>query len=303
MVVSGLLIHHDSTSKDRVAKAYTCDLETSERSRLSLPSCISTLLLILHVYERIAVVTGAAKGIGREIALRLADDGFDVGLNDIPPQMEALESLSQEILRKGSKSTIVVGDVSVEEDVKSLVSRVGAALGGLDVMVANAGICITKSIMETTLDEWERLFAINSRGVFLCHKYAGEYMINQGRGGRLIAASSLGGKQGYDPLGAYCTTKFAVRGMTQAFAKALGKHGITVNAYAPGLIETDMLHAIGEEVGGGAKKFYASQIAAIPVGSLGTPADIASIVLYLASKESRFITGARISVNGGVFFD
>ncbi|KAF8885326.1 acetoin reductase family protein [Infundibulicybe gibba] len=225
----------------------------------------------------IAVVTGAAKGIGRAIALRLADDGFDVALNDIPSQIEALESLLQEIAGKGRKSTIVVGDVSVEEDVRSLVSHVGATLGGLDVMVSNAGICITKPIMETTLGEWERQFAINSRGVFLCHKYAGEYMINQGRGGRLIAASSLTGKQGSDPGGAYCATKFAVRGMTQAFAKALGKHGITVNAYAPGLIETDMLHAIGEE--------------------------IASIVSYLVSKESRFITGQSISVNGGVFFD
>ncbi|KAF8885329.1 NAD(P)-binding protein [Infundibulicybe gibba] len=256
----------------------------------------------------IAVVTGAAKGIGRAIALRLADDGFDLGLNDIPSQTEALESLSQEISGKGRKSTIVVGDVSVEEDVKSLVSRVGAALGGLDVlspkrMVANAGICITKPIMETTVDEWERLFAINSRGVFLCHKYAGEYMVNQGRGGRLIAASSLAGKQAGDPLGAYCATKFAVRGMTQAFAKALGKHGITVNAYAPGFIETDMLHAIGEDVGGGADKYYAKTSAATPVGTLGTPADIASIVSYLASKESRFITGQSISVNGGVFFD
>ncbi|KAF8885324.1 NAD(P)-binding protein [Infundibulicybe gibba] len=245
----------------------------------------------------IAVVTGAAKGIGRAIALRLADDGFDVGLNDIRSQMEALESLSQEISRKGRKSIIVVGDVSVEEDVKSLVSRVGAALGGwMSLMVANAGICISKPIMETTLDEWERLFSINSRGVFLCHKYAGEYMINQGRGGRLIAASSIGGKQGYDLLGAYCATKFAVRGMTQAFAKALGKHGITVNAYAPGYIETDMLHAMIEDIGVDADKFYADQSAITPVGTLGTPTDIANIVSYLASKESRFITGQSVSL-------
>ncbi|KAF8881748.1 NAD(P)-binding protein [Infundibulicybe gibba] len=266
----------------------------------------------------IAVVTGSAQGIGRAIALRLADDGFDVALNDIPSQMKALESLQEEISRKGRRSTIIVGDMSVEEDVKSLVNRVGAALGGLDVMVANAGICISKFMMDTTLDDWERLFSINSRGVFLCYKYAGEYMIKQGRGGRLIAASSTAGKQATDVAGAYCVTKFAVRGMTQAFgalkisvpnlitypgiAKALGKHGITVNAYAPGIIDTDMLHILGEEVGG-ADKFYAEQRAAIPVGSLGTPADVASIVSYLASKESRFITGQSIPVNGGTYFD
>ncbi|KAF8885316.1 acetoin reductase family protein [Infundibulicybe gibba] len=250
----------------------------------------------------IAVVTGAAQGIGRAIALRLADDGFDVALNDIPPQMEKLETLREEISRKGRRSEIVVGDVSVEEDVKSLVNRVGTALGGLDVMVANAGICGTKSIMETTLDEWERLFAVNGRGVFLCYKYAAEYMINQGRGGRLIAASSTAGKQGEDPVGAYSATKFAVRGMTQAFAKALGKHGITVNAYAPGLIDTDMLRAVGEKTRGGVDKYYAERVV-IPVGSLGTTGDIASIVSYLASKESRFITGQSIAVNGGTYFD
>ncbi|KAF8881750.1 acetoin reductase family protein [Infundibulicybe gibba] len=248
----------------------------------------------------IAAVTGAAKGIGRAIALRLADDGFDVAVNDLPSQIEALESLRDEILQKGRKSEIVVGDVSVEEDVKSLVNRVGAALGGLDVMVANAGTCLLKPIMDTTLDEWEHLFAVNSRSVFLCFKHAAEHMISQGRGGRLIAASSLAGKQGSDPLGAYCTTKFAVRGMTQAFAKALGKYGITVNAYAPGLIESDTVRIVGDKFGGGADEFYAQQRAA---GTLGVSADVASIVSYLASKESHFITGQSISVNGGTYFD
>ncbi|KAF8883815.1 short chain oxidoreductase [Infundibulicybe gibba] len=234
-----------------------------------------------------AIVTGAAKGIGRAIALRLADDGFDVALNDIPSQVGGLESLSQEISGKGRKSMI--------EDVKSLVSHVGATLGGLDVMVANAGICITKSIMDITLDEWERQFAVNSRGVFLCYKYAGAYMINQGRGGRLIAASSIGGKQGQDPLGAYCATKFAVRGMTQAFA------WYYVNAYAPGAVETDISRCWGSHRRG-VDKFSAQhkcesvfglpRLRAVPTGTLGTPDDIASIVSYLASKESRFITGA-----------
>ncbi|KAF8881757.1 hypothetical protein BD779DRAFT_1545148 [Infundibulicybe gibba] len=250
----------------------------------------------------VAAVTGSAHGIGRAIALRLADDGFDIALNDVPSKVEALETLAQEISQKGRRSMVVVGDVSVEDDVKSLVSHVGASLGGLDVMVANAGICVTKSIMETTLDEWERMFAINSRGVFLCYKYAGKYMIDQGRGGRMIAASSLAGKRGTEPRGGYCATKFAVRGMTQSFAKALGKHGITVNAYAPGPIDTDMLNTIGAATGD-MEQFRAEQRASTAVGSLGTPVDIASIVSYLASKESRFITGQSISVNGGIYFD
>ncbi|KAF8885317.1 acetoin reductase family protein [Infundibulicybe gibba] len=227
----------------------------------------------------IAVVTGSAQGIGRAIALRLADDGFNVALNDLSSQMEMLEILRDEISRKGQRSEIIVGDVSVEEDVKSLVSRVGIALGGLDV------------------------FSINSRGVFLCFRYAGEYMINQGRGGRMIAASSTVGKQGKDFAGVYSATKFAVRGMTQAFAKALGKHGITANVYAPGLIDTEMLRAIGKEASGSADKFYAEQRMVIPVGSIGTPDDIANVVSYLASKESRFITGQTILVNGGTSFD
>ncbi|KAF8885318.1 NAD(P)-binding protein [Infundibulicybe gibba] len=267
------------------------------QKRRTLPVVIIKLYLhpTIDIYmstKGIAVVTGAARGMGRAIALRLADDGFDVAVNDIPSQKKELESLCDEISRKGRKSEIVVGDVSVEEDVKSLVNRVGAALGGLD-MVANAGICLYKSMMETTLDEWERLFAINSRGVFLCYKFAGEYMINQGRGGRLIAASSISGKQGTDVLGAYCATKFAVRGMTQAFAKALGKHGITVNTYAPGAIDTDMLRAFGRAKGD-LDKFYADERAATAVKSVGTPTDIANLVSYLASKESRFITGQSV---------
>ncbi|KAF8881758.1 hypothetical protein BD779DRAFT_1675272 [Infundibulicybe gibba] len=233
----------------------------------------------------VAAVTGSARGIGRAIALRLANDGFHVALNDIPSNAGVLESLTQEISRKGRKSMVVVGDMSVEEDVKSL-------------MVANAGICITKPIMETTLDEWERLFAVNSRGIFLCYKHAGEYMINQGRGGRMIAASSIAGKQGTELYGAYSATKFAVRGMTQSFAKALGKHGITVNAYAPGAIDTDMLNANGA-VMGDVERFRTELRADTAVGSLGIPADVAGIVSYLASKESRFITVQTEPVDGG----
>ncbi|KAF9473930.1 NAD-binding protein [Pholiota conissans] len=189
---------------------------------------------------RVAFITGASRGIGMAIALRLAQDGYDIALNDILPQKAELEVVQEEIRKSGKQAIICIGDVSVEEEVKRMVEDAVRELGSLNVMVANAGICITKPFLETTKGEFDRMYAVNVNGVFLCYKYAAMQMIKQGKGGRIIGASSITGKQGFSTLAGYSSTKFAVRGLTQSVASELAKYGITVNAYAPGAVDTIM---------------------------------------------------------------
>ncbi|KAF5383228.1 hypothetical protein D9615_004789 [Tricholomella constricta] len=237
----------------------------------------------------VALVTGASKGIGRAISLRLAKDGFDIGMNDLPAARAQLDSLRKEIMGKGRKACIAVGDVSRQENVEEMVSTVVKDLGQLNVMVANAGLCRAHQITETDVEEWDQLFSVNGRGVFLCYKYAALQMIKQGHGGRIIGASSVAGRRGEAGIAAYSATKFAVRGLTQAAAQEWGRYGITVNAYCPGIIQTDML----DDFSGGAEKRskVLSQLEeSCAVGYHATPAEVASVVSYLASKEAHFIT-------------
>ncbi|KAF7328665.1 NAD-binding protein [Mycena sanguinolenta] len=245
----------------------------------------------------VVLVTGAAQGIGRSIALRLADDGFDVAVNDISNNSEKLDALVNEIQEKGRASSKYVADVSQDEQVKTMVDDVVARHGSLDVMVANAGITgITAPLTEISTDNWDRVMNINARGTFLCYKYAGIQMIKQGRGGRIIGASSIAGKQGFTMGESYCASKFAVRGLTQAAALELGPHGITVNAYAPGVIDTTILGAARDTIVEHFTKTSALK-------KIGVPEDISALVSFLVSKEAQFITGQSISINGGVFFD
>ncbi|KAF8960441.1 acetoin reductase family protein [Flammula alnicola] len=251
---------------------------------------------------RIAVITGSAQGIGRAIALRLADDGFDVAINDAASKKKELDDLSQIITEKGRRAYVHVADVSVETEVKSLIDGVVDNLGGIDVMVANAGICIVKPFLDTTTEDWDRIFTINARGLFFAYKYAAKAMIAQGRGGRIIGACSGAGQEGTPLLSAYSSTKFAVRGLTQAAASELGKHRITVNAYAPGAVVTPMLNAVGDSIGD-REGVFAAEAQRAPVGYIGKPEDVAGVVSYFASKESHFVTGQTIGINGGRNFN
>ncbi|KAI0067046.1 NAD(P)-binding protein [Artomyces pyxidatus] len=263
-----------------------------------------------------AFVTGGARGLGREIAIRLATDGFDVAINDLPGT-EELSDVAKEIESKGRKSHVVVGDVSVEQDVIDMIKSVVDALGGLDVMVANAGILILQKFLESespvtrahdswesthfapaaTVEAFDRTLAVNARGVMLCYKHAGKQMIAQGRGGRIIGASSLGGKKGFSSLLSYSASKFAVRGLTQCAADELGKYGITVNAYCPGGIQTRLTKVVDDfnsETGpSGNGDVLKSLVTQNPMGRAGVPEDVAGLVSFLASKDSSFITGKR----------
>ncbi|KAF5368745.1 hypothetical protein D9757_010434 [Collybiopsis confluens] len=256
--------------------------------------------------QGVALITGSSQGIGRAIAFRLARDGFDIALNDVSAKTGKLKETRKTIEEETGRRVIVcVADISAEEEVKGMVATVVKDLGGLDVMVANAGICPCGPLNDVTIDAWDHTFSINARGTFLCYKYASLQMIAQGRGGRIIGASSAAGKKGYELMGIYCSTKFAVRGLTQAAALEYGKHGITVNAYCPGAIDTDMSRKAAEELGGSGSSdaaFNAYKEKAA-VGRFGSTDDVANLVSFFASKESGFVTGQSIIVDGGVCFD
>ncbi|EJD06801.1 NAD-binding protein [Fomitiporia mediterranea MF3/22] len=240
---------------------------------------------------KVAIVTGGAQGLGLAIAYRLADDGINIAINDIHSKEAQIDAAAQEIRKKGRRAIAVAGDVSSEADVISMIERTVNELGSLDIMVANAGIVAIKSVFETTLELFETIHAVNTRGVFLCLKHAAIQMVKQGRGGRLIAASSMAGKQGYSGNSAYSASKFAVRGMTQSMSKELSEYGITVNTYAPGAIRTNMLHEnkVSEDV----IKMITERL------PHGNPEDVASLVSYLAKPESYFINGQSVTIDGG----
>ncbi|KAF9041524.1 hypothetical protein BJ165DRAFT_1530236 [Panaeolus papilionaceus] len=259
----------------------------------------------------VALITGATGGIGRAIAHRLSRDGYRVALNDIPSKESQLNDLAGEIKIKGGESMICPGDVVVEEQVAKMVDQTTQTLGGFDVMVANAGIALLGPFLETTSKDFTTTMNVNTLGVFHCYKHAAKQMIALGKGGRIIGASSVAGKQGLLYGAAYSSSKFAVRSLTQVAAQELAQYNITVNAYAPGAIDTPMmtqLHSLNEKW----SKYpgFAENMASMDVRirsplkpEVGSPEFIASLVSFLASQDSRWITGQSISVNGGIYFD
>ncbi|EJD06800.1 NAD-binding protein [Fomitiporia mediterranea MF3/22] len=238
---------------------------------------------------RVAIVTGGTQGIGYAIANRLADDGINIAVNDIPSKQPQIDAVVEEIKKKSRRAIAVPGDVCSEADVISIVEKVVSELGSVDIMVANAGIAMHKSILDTTLENFEAIHAVNNRGVFLCLKYAAAQMVKQGRGGRLIAASSVVGKMGSLGLTAYSASKFAVRGLTQSASADLRKYGITVNTYAPGIIRTAMFAGSDE---GSIKSMSANPV-------VGEAETVASLVSYYAKPESYFINGQCVTLDGG----
>ncbi|RPD56969.1 NAD-P-binding protein [Lentinus tigrinus ALCF2SS1-7] len=247
---------------------------------------------------RVALVTGAAQGIGEAIALKLAGDGLNIALNDIPQKREQLSAVAKTIEGKGRKAIIVPGDVTLEADVASMVNKTATGLGSLDVMVANAGIFLQKGLLDTSVEEWERLMAIDGKGVFLCIKAAAKKMIEQGRGGRIICASSIAGVHGFSTCGIYCASKFAVRGLVQSASTELNQYGITVNAYCPGFIATPMIALPGDEENGGTGQTI-KKLWNYPA-EVGKTSDVANVVSFFAKPESSFITGQSLIVDGGL---
>ena len=256
--------------------------------------------------SRVALVTGAARGIGRGIALRLAADGLDVAVNDIEANSGELDGVAEEIRGAGRRAATVVADVSVPDEVEGMVGRIADELGRLDVMVANAGIAQVAPLLEVTPEQFDQLMAVNLRGVFLCYTAAARQMIRQGGGGKIIGAASIAAHKGFAMLGHYSASKWAVRGLTQAAAQEWAEHGITVNAYCPGIVGTAMWDLIDEKLGeylGNQKGETIQQYSQlIALGRVETPEDVASFVSYLASEDSDYMTGQSVMIDGGIIF-
>ncbi|TCD65276.1 hypothetical protein EIP91_002838 [Steccherinum ochraceum] len=251
-----------------------------------------------------AIVTGAAQGIGKSIALRLADDGFNVVVSDLETQKDKLDAVAAEIRTKGRRAVVVPTNVLHEEEVAKLVEKTVEELGGLDVMVANAGVARNSSFLELTTDDYDFVMNVNARGLMMCYKHAAKQMVKQKRGGRILGASSGLGKSGRAQyLASYSASKFAVRGLTQALAFELKEQKITVNTYAPGIIITDMTDnptydvTIGEGKPGSFLKHLCNLTPDAPDAG---PEVVASIVSYICKPEAFFITGQSISVDGGL---
>jgi len=255
------------------------------------------------VNARVAIITGAAQGIGRAIALRLAADGLDVALNDLSNKHAELDQVVSDITSTGRRAIAVPADCTSESAVEAMVNTVVAKLGSVDVMVANAGIVISGPFLDITISDWDRVWSVNVRGPMLCYKYAAIQMVKQGRGGRLIGASSIAGRKGSPCAAAYSATKFAIRGMSHSSAEELAKHNITVNTYAPGFIETAMTTSEKDAENGGPLS-TAKLGAGLPLSTPhASPEVIASAVSFFVRPESHFITGQTFGVDGGFHMD
>lgn len=253
---------------------------------------------------KVALITGAAQGIGRGIALRLAKEGADIALVDLNP--EKLRHVAEEVQVLGRKASTFVADVGDREQVFQAVEHAHSTLGGLDIMVNNAGISQVKPLLDVTAEEIERIYRINVQGTLWGIQAAAENFQALKRTGKIINACSIAGHEGYALLGVYSSTKFAVRALTQAAAKELAVHGITVNAYCPGVVGTDMWVDIdkrmSEITGAPIGATYDKFVNGIALGRAETPEDVAAFVAYLASPDADYMTGQAPLIDGGLVF-
>ncbi len=243
----------------------------------------------MDLSNKIAIVTGSGQGIGKAIALRLAEAGAAVVVNS---RSEAANAVAAEITGTGKKSTAILGDVSSAADVNRLVEQTIAAYGKVDILVNNAGITRDNLLMRMSDEDWDSVLNINLKSVFLCTRAVMRPMLKQ-RSGRIINISSIVGIIGNAGQANYVATKAGIIGFTKSIAKEVGSRGITVNAIAPGFIDTDMTKNIPE-------KQRQELAARIPLGCFGTPRDVAEAAAFLASDEARYITGQVLSVDGGI---
>ncbi len=253
---------------------------------------------------KVALVTGAGRGIGRGIAHELAGQGADLALVDV--SADALAGVADEITEIGSKVTTFVADVSDRAAVFEAVEHAATALGGFDIMVNNAGIALVGPIAEVTADQLSRLWAINVDGVLWGIQAAVAKFIQLGTRGKVINASSIAGHEGFAMLGPYSATKFAVRALTQAAAKEHAADGITVNAYCPGGVGPDMWVEIdkrfAELTGAAEGETFEKFSATIALGRPETPEDVAGFVAYLAGPGADYMTGQAGLIDGGMVY-
>ena len=246
----------------------------------------------MDLTDKVAIVTGSARGIGREIALKLAEVGADIVVNDIEAAAESLESVVKEIKTLSRQSLAVTADVSSSEDVNRLIETAVKEFGKIDILVNNAGVTRDQLLMKMTDEDWDTVLNIDLKSAFLCTRAVIRHMLRQ-RSGRIISIASVVGMVGNAGQANYASAKAGIIGFTKSIAKEVGSRGITVNAVAPGYIQTKMTEQLNDDQ-------RQEMLKHIPLASLGTPRDVAEAVAFLASEEARYITGHVLNVDGGM---
>jgi len=238
-----------------------------------------------------AVVTGAAKGIGRATAELFAREGARLVITDV--DKENLTDLRDRLTREIPEAEVeaAIGDVSVPEDAKAMIEAAVERFGRIDILVANAGVIPLSTIVDATPEDWDHVMSVDGRGMFLTCKYAIEEMLKTG-GGSIVCLSSISGLAGQAQQAAYGPAKFVATGLTKHLAVEWADRGIRVNAVAPGTILTEAVAELPDE-------YKEPMLEAHPVGRLGQPSEVANAILFLASDEASFITGAILPVDGG----
>jgi 3-oxoacyl-[acyl-carrier protein] reductase len=240
---------------------------------------------------KVAVITGASRGIGRSIALALAAKGAKIVAIDI--DQASTESVVAELKLLGAEAIAVQGNVTVADDAENMISAAVQAFGRVDILVNNAGITRDALLLRMKEEDWDAVLTVNLKGAFLCTRAVAKVMTKQ-RSGRIINIASIVGQMGNAGQANYCASKAGLIGLTKSNARELAKRSITVNAIAPGFIATAMTDALSEKV-------RDDLTAQIPLERLGSPEDIANAVLFLAAEASGYITGQVIAVNGGMY--
>ena len=255
----------------------------------------------MRLKDRVAIVTGAAGVIGRAIAARLAEEGANVIVVDI--NLKGAQDTVQTIQRSGGEAMALQVDITKKADVQAMAKKVLDAFGQIDILVNNAGMDHKEPIVEYDEEWWDRLFALNVKGVFLCTQAVLPAMMER-KYGRIVNISSMAGKTGEPFTSAYCATKFAVNGFTQVLGIEGGPYNITANAVCPGPVDSDLIWQAARQ--GAEHKGVTPQqfmddffVGPTPMGRLAKPTEIANAVLFLSSDEAGFTTGSTLNVSGG----
>lgn len=253
--------------------------------------------------NKVAVITGASRGIGAAIAERLSKDGAKI---IVASNEGKVNEVAERINKNGGQAAAFEMDVTNKEDVIRLYDFAEEKFGRVDISVQNAGVITIAKIEELTEAEWNKVLTVNTTGVFLCCQEAIVRMRKHGQGGRLINTASGQARQGFIYTPHYAASKFGVMGITQSLAHEVAKEGITVNAFCPGIIETDMWAYNDEHWGkmlGNYKpgELMAEWVSKIPMGRAGTGEDVANVISFLAGPQSAYVTGQTINIDGGMF--
>jgi len=242
----------------------------------------------MDLSNRVAIVTGAGRGIGRAIALKLSEVGAAVVVNDVA---EA-EAVAGEIRAMNGQSLAILADVSSSSDVAGMVEETVSTFGRVDILVNNAGIARDQLVVRMSEEDWDSVLSVNLKSAFLCTRVVLRHMIRQ-RWGRVISIASIVGIQGNPGQANYASAKAGIIGFTRTIAKEVGSRGITANAIAPGFIDTGMTQQLDESR-------RQALMERIPLGCLGSPRDVAEAVAFLSSEEAKYITGQVLNVDGGM---